>query len=133
MGVKYDRKQANLDFGVDSMLIGAMEVSHRNRTLSRRRITAINFTIVKYLHFSSILHAYIHCFTAFSGFILHFSHRSRHIPIVSFSPTKGVVISLMLFYMTNIPKTPVLSAFPCYTMVRAKSRMVISLSIPSPE
>jgi len=44
---------------------------------------------VKYLHFSSILYAYMHCFTAFSAFILHFSHRSRHIPIVLFSPTKG--------------------------------------------
>ena len=43
-------------------------------------------------------------------YILHFSHRSRHISIVSFSSTKGVVISLTLFHMTNIPKIPVLSA-----------------------
>ena len=31
---------------------------------------------------------------------------------VSKLASKGVVISLTLFYMTNIPKTPVLSAFP---------------------
>ena len=111
MKAKYDRKQANLDFCVVIMLIGTKEPSRRNRTFSMRGLTASHFIVVKYLHFSSILHAYIHCFRAFSGFILHFPHRSRHIPIVLFSPTKGVVISLMLFYMTNIPKTPVLSAF----------------------
>ena len=31
---------------------------------------------------------------------------------VSKLASKGVVISLTLFYMTNIPKLPVLSAFP---------------------
>ena len=111
MGVKYDRKQAGLDFGVDSMLIDTKEPSRRNRTFSMRGLTASYFIVMKYLHFLSILHAYIHCFAAFSGFILHFSHRSHHIQIVSIFPSRGVVISLTLFYMTNIPKAPVLSVF----------------------
>ena len=111
MWVKYDRKQANLDFSVYLMLIGAMEPSRRKQTLSMRGLTASHFIVVKFLHFLSILHAYIHCFRAFSGIILHFPRHINHIQIVSIFPSRGVVISLTLFYLTNIPKTPVLSVF----------------------
>ena len=111
MKAKYGRKQADLDYGVDLMLIGAMEVSCRNRTFSMRGLTASRFIIVKFLHFLSIFPSYIHHFSAISSLILHFPRHIHHIPIVSFSSSKGVVISLTLFYLTNIPKTPVLSVF----------------------
>ena len=90
MGVKYDRKQANIDFGVDSILIGAMEVSRRNRTFSMRGLSTSHFIVVKYLHFLSIFPSFIYLFAVLSLHLLHFPHRSRHIPIVLFSSTKGV-------------------------------------------
>ena len=111
MGVKYDRKQANLDFGVDSMLIGTKEHSRRNRTFSLRGLSTSHFTIVKYLHFCSISPSYIHRFSSISSLKLHFPRFIHHIQVVSIFPSRGVVFSLMPFCITNIPKTPVLSAF----------------------
>ena len=111
MRAKYDRKQANLDFCIDIMLIGAKEHSRRNRTFSLRGLSTSHFTIVKYLHFLSIFPSYIHHFSAVSSLILHFLCLIHHNQIVSIFPSRGVVISLMPFCITNIPKTPVLSAF----------------------
>ena len=97
MRVKYDRKQANLDFGVDLMLIGVMEPSRRKRTLSMRGLSTSRFIIVKYLHFLSIFPSFIYLFAVLNLYILQFYHRSHHNQIVSFSPTKGARARLIYY------------------------------------